>query len=73
MKKYLKMLFRLYLEVVLTVVMMPIIISSLLISLISYMIVFKLNNEKILNGMKTWSNLIKKGIMMNVDFIVNGL
>ena len=73
MKKYLKMLFRLYLEVVLTVVFMPIILLSSLISLISYMIVFKLNNEKILNGMKTWSNLIKKGIMMNIDFIVNGL
>lgn len=73
MKKYLKMLFRLYLEVTLTVVMLPIIISSLLTSLIFYMIVFKLNNEKILNGIKTWFELIKKGINMNVDFIVNGL
>lgn len=73
MKDYLKMLFRLYLEVALTVVMMPIIILSCLISLISYIIVFKLIDEKILNGMKTWLELIKKGISMNVDFIVNGL
>ena len=73
MKKCLKMLFRLYLEVILTVVMMPIIILVLLTNLIFYMIVFKLNNDKILNGIKTWFGLIKKGIDMNIDFIVNGL
>jgi hypothetical protein len=52
---------------------MPLILLILLMSLIYYMIVFKLNNEKILDGVIIWLELIKKGIDINIDFIVNGL
>lgn len=75
MKKYLKMLFRLCLEVILTIIMMPIISFVLLVSLIYCMVIVEIyyNDKNIIDGIIIWLKLIKKGIMMNVDFIVNGL
>lgn len=75
MKKCLKILFRLCLEVMLTVVFMPLILLILLTSLIYYMIIVETdyNNKKIIDGVIIWLKLIKKGIDMNMDFIVNGL
>jgi len=75
MKKCLQMLFRLCLEVMLTVVFMPLILLVLLMSLIYYMIIVETdyNNKKIIDGVIIWLELIEKGINMNIDFIVNGL
>ncbi len=75
MKRCLKMLFRLCLEVILTVIFMPLILLISLMSLIYYMIIVETdyNNKKILDGVIIWLELIKKGIDMNIDFIVNGL
>lgn len=75
MKRCLKMLFRLCLEVMLTVIFMPLILLISLMSLIYYMIIVETdyNNKKILDGVIIWLKLIEKGIDMNIDFIVNGL
>lgn len=75
MKKCLKMLFRLCLEVILTVILMPLILLISLTTLIYCMIIVETdyNNKKIMDGVIIWLELIKKGIDMNKDFIVNGL
>lgn len=75
MKKCLQILFRLCLEVMLTVILMPLILLVSLMTLIYCMIIVETdyNNKKIMDGVMIWLELIQKGINMNVDFIVNGL
>ena len=74
MKRCLKVLCRLYLEIISIIIIMPLILLISLATLIHCMIIVETdyNNKKIMDGVMIWFGLIKKGLNMNIDF-VNGL
>ena len=82
--KYLGILLRLLIEIVLTILLLPIILLILLWGLIlslkagsllkdSYNTNEKKKYSSIRIGLIGWLYMIKKGLNMNLDFIMNGL
>lgn len=72
MKEWFMMLIRLCLELMLFGALLPFIVFIMFAALMYYIIVFKLNGCTFLEGIQTWLSLIKEGILMNIDFILNG-
>lgn len=72
MKEWFMMLIRLCLELMLFGALLPFIVFVMFITLIYYMLTFKLNNGTFLDGIQVWLSLIKNGLLMNIDFILNG-
>lgn len=72
MKEWFMMLIRLFLELMLFGALLPFIVFIMFVTLIYYMLTFKLNNGTFLDGIQVWLSLIKKGLLMNIDFILNG-
>ena len=73
MKKYFMIWLRFSLEVFLTIVLFPTILTVSGIWLIYCIIGCDIMKVGQKSGIKTWFEYIKKGIQMNKDFIVNGL
>lgn len=73
MKYYIDVFMRFLLEIMLLSFLTPFIILVLVLTLINYILMFVINKGTILDALKVWSNMIKKGIYMNIDFIFNGL
>lgn len=71
--KYFKIMLRFFLEVWLTILLLPLIVLVLEFGLINYIIMFKNQGMTILDAIEYWGDTIAKGINMNIDFIVNGL
>ena len=82
--KYLGILLRLLIEVLLTILLLPIILLILLWALILSLKAGSLmkdsvnenenkNYSSIRVGIIGWLYMIKKGLSMNLDFIINGL
>lgn len=72
MKEWFMMLIRLCLELMLFGALLPFIVFIMFVTLIYYMLTFKLNNGTFLDGIQVWLSLIKKSVLMNIDFILNG-
>lgn len=72
MKEWFMMLIRLCLELMLFGALLPFIVFIMFTTLMYYMIEFKLNGCTFLEGIQVWLSLIKKSILMNIDFILNG-
>lgn len=72
MKEWFMMLIRLFLELMLFGALLPFIVFIMFAALIYYIIMFKLNGYTFLEGIQTWLSLIKEGLLMNIDFILNG-
>lgn len=73
MKKFIGVCIRFIIELSLLMVLWPIICIILGLALINYLIMGLIHRDIIGNGFIVWSRMIKKGIDMNIDFIVNGL
>lgn len=73
MKKFIGVCFRFIIEISLLMALWPIICIILGLALINYLIMGLIHRDIIDNGFIEWSRMIKKGIDMNIDFIVNGL
>lgn len=71
--KYFKIMLRFFMEVGLTIVLLPLIVLVLEFGLINYIIMFKNQGKTVLDAIEYWGHTIEKGISMNIDFIVNGL
>ncbi len=53
-------------------VFMPIILLILILAMINYILLCIVQKESIITAFKMWSIRLKQGIMMNIDFILNG-
>ena len=73
MKKFIGVCFRFIIEISLFMALLPIICVILGLALINYLIMSLIYRDTMDNGFIVWSRMIKKGIDMNIDFIVNGL
>lgn len=63
---------RLLIMLMLTSIFMPIILLALVLFMINYILNSIVHKEPIINGLKYWSFRLKQGILMNIDFILNG-
>lgn len=53
-------------------VFMPVILLILILAMINYILLSMVQKESIITAFKMWSIRLKQGIIMNIDFILNG-